>query len=167
MPGTVHPEIPDSPFSPRWLPLGGAVLHYMDEGLGTPPILMLHGNPTWSFLYRGVVSRLRDSFRCIVPDLPGYGYSLPPPGYGFTPQEHAAWLRTLLRELGVEQFILAAQDWGGPIGLSLAVEHPERVKGLALFARGRAGADGRGGAGGSFHGIESSPEQAAAGQEFN
>jgi len=132
VPEAVHPEVADSPFFPRWLLLGGAVLHYVDEGRGTPPVLMVHGNPTWSFLYRGVVSRLRESFRCIVPDLPGYGYSLPPPGYGFSPQEHAAWLRTLLRELGVEQFILVAQDWGGPIGLSLAVEHPEQVKGLVL-----------------------------------
>ncbi len=131
-PGDVYTQVPDSPFSPRWLSLGGAVLHYVDEGGGNPPVLMLHGNPTWSFLYRGVVSRLRESFRCIVPDLPGYGYSLPPPGYGFTPQEHAAWLRTLLHELGIGQFILAAQDWGGPIGLSLAVEHPEQVKGLVL-----------------------------------
>jgi haloalkane dehalogenase len=128
---THHTQVPDSPFPPRWLRRDGAELHYVDEGRGMP-VLMLHGNPTWSFLYRDVIRRLRNSFRCIAPDLPGFGYSRPPEGYGYTPQEHAAWVRVLLEELGLERFILAGQDWGGPIGLSQAVERPEQVEGLVL-----------------------------------
>jgi len=127
----MSPEVPDSPFPPNWLCRDGAGLHYVDEGRGMP-VLLLHGNPTWSFLYRGVIARLRDRFRCIAPDLPGFGYSRPPPGYGSTPQEHAGWVGTLLRELDVERFILVAQDWGGPIGLSLAVDRPQSVEGLVL-----------------------------------
>ncbi len=130
VPVTAH-RIPDSPFPPSWLHREGARLHYVDQGRGTP-VLLLHGNPTWSFLYRGVIERLRPHFRCIAPDLPGFGYSRPPPGYGYTPREHAAWVRLLLEELNVGRFILVAQDWGGPIGLRLAVEHPERVEGLVL-----------------------------------
>jgi len=124
-------QVPDSPFPSRWLCRDGAELHYVDEGRGTP-VLMLHGNPTWAFLYRGVIRRLRHSFRCIAPDLPGFGYSRPPEGYGYTPREHAAWVRLFLEELGIERFMLAGQDWGGPIGLSLAVERPEQVEGLVL-----------------------------------
>ncbi|MEF8941678.1 MAG: alpha/beta fold hydrolase [Desulfohalobiaceae bacterium] len=127
----LHSQVPDSLFSSRWLRRDGAELHYVDEGRGSP-VLMLHGNPTWSFLYRGVIQRLRNSFRCIAPDLPGFGYSRPPEGYGYTPREHAAWVRLLLEELGIQRYILAGQDWGGPIGLSPAVESPERIEGLVL-----------------------------------
>jgi len=126
-----HTQVPDSPFPSRWLRRDGAELHYVDEGRGTP-VLMLHGNPTWSFLYRGVIRRLQNGFRCIAPDLPGFGYSRPPEGYGYTPAEHAAWVRLLLEELGIERFILAGQDWGGPIGLSQAVERPKQIEGLVL-----------------------------------
>jgi len=126
-----HRDIPDFPFAPRWLLRDGAGLHYVDAGQG-PVVLLLHGNPTWSFLYRGLIRRLQTDFRCIAPDLPGFGYSSPPQGYGYTPQEHAAWIRALLLELNIDRFILAAQDWGGPIGLSLAVERPEQVEGLVL-----------------------------------
>ena len=68
--------------------MDGARVHYVDEGDG-PPLLLLHGNPTWSFLYRDVIRGLRDRFRCIALDYPGFGLSQAPPGYGFTPAEHA------------------------------------------------------------------------------
>lgn len=119
------------PFPSRWFLREGAELHYVDVGRGLP-VLMLHGNPTWSFLYRGVIRRLREGFRCIAPDLPGFGYSSPPEGYGYTPREHAAWIRQLLEELAIGRFMLVGQDWGGPIGLSLAVQRPEQVEGLVL-----------------------------------
>ncbi len=64
-------------------------VHYVDEGSG-PPVVLLHGNPTWSFLYRKVIIGLRHRFRCVAPDYPGFGLSDRPDGYGYTPAEHAA-----------------------------------------------------------------------------
>ena len=73
-------------------------VHYLDEGSG-PPLLLLHGNPTWSFLYRDLITGLRDRYRCIAPDHPGFGLSRPAPGYGYTPAEHAAVLEQLVQQL--------------------------------------------------------------------
>lgn len=103
----------------------------MDEGSG-PVVLLLHGNPTWSFLYRNVIRRLGPGMRALAPDYPGFGRSPAPAGYGFTPEEHAEGIRRLLEQLGVEEFVLVAHDWGGPIGLSLAVEDPGRVRGMVV-----------------------------------
>jgi haloalkane dehalogenase len=100
-------------------------LHFVDEGDG-PPLLLLHGNPTSSFLYREVIAGLRDRFRCIAPDLPGFGRSSAPPGYGFTPVEHAAVIEHLVVELDLRDVTMMVQDWGGPIGFAVAGRHPER-----------------------------------------
>src|ERR1035438_5030215 len=70
------------PFTSRFVELSGNVVHYVDEGEG-PILLMLHGNPTWSFVYRDVIAQLSGSFRCIAPDYPGFGLSSPAPGYQF------------------------------------------------------------------------------------
>ncbi len=92
-PGTVPPR-PDwvdgslYPFEPRWIRAGGALVHHVDVGSG-PPLLMLHGNPTWSFLYRGLIAGQRDRFRSIAIDLPGFGLSPAPAGFGFRAAEHA------------------------------------------------------------------------------
>src|SRR5215212_3822374 len=87
------------PFEDRWLELDGHVLHYVDEGDGAP-LLMLHGNPTWSFTWRGVIQGLRDRYRCIAVDLPGFGLSTAPAtGYGFTPPEHAGVIERFVQEL--------------------------------------------------------------------
>ena len=120
------------PFADRWFERGGSALHYVDEGSG-PPVLMLHGNPTWSFLYRNVIKQLGGACRAIAPDYPGFGLSDHPPGYGYTPQEHAEWIHALVDELGLKQFVLVVQDWGGPIGLSIAVERPDDVAGLVIL----------------------------------
>src|SRR3954464_1703044 len=82
------------PFEDRWLD----GLHYVDEGSG-PPLLMLHGNPTWSFTWREVIKGGRDRYRCIAPDLPGFGLSRAPSGYEFTPREHAEAIGRLVDEL--------------------------------------------------------------------
>jgi haloalkane dehalogenase len=100
-------------------------VHVVDEGEG-PPLLLLHGNPTSSFLYRNVIAGLRDRFRCIAPDLPGFGRSPAPPGYGFAPVEHAAALEQLVVELDLRDVTMMVQDWGGPIGFAVAGRHPER-----------------------------------------
>lgn len=120
------------PFADRWLERGGSALHYVDEGSG-PPVVMLHGNPTWSFLYRNVIKQLGGACRSIAPDYPGFGLSDHPPGYGYTPQEHAEWIHALIDDAGLKRFVLVLQDWGGPIGLSIAVERPEDVAGLVIL----------------------------------
>jgi haloalkane dehalogenase len=120
------------PFTDRWAELsGGAVVHHVDEGEGTP-ILMVHGNPTWSFLYRDIIRELRDGFRCVAVDLPGFGLSPAPAGFGFRAAEHAAVLAELVEHLGLDGYVLMGQDWGGPIGLAAAGRDPGRVAGLVL-----------------------------------
>jgi haloalkane dehalogenase len=109
------------PFEDRWLD----GLHYVDEGDG-PPLLMLHGNPTWSFTWREVIAGLRDRYRCIAPDLPGFGLSAAPPGYGFTPREHAEAVERLVKHLDLRDVTLLVQDWGGPIGFAVAGRQPDR-----------------------------------------
>lgn len=119
------------PFESRWFASSAGRVHYVEEGEGQP-ILMCHGNPTWSFLYRHVVKSLRDRFRCIAVDYPGFGLSDRPRDYGYTPGEHAAVVGALVRELDLSQLIVMGHDWGGPIGLSVACSDPTRVSGLVL-----------------------------------
>lgn len=119
------------PFADHWAHAGGARLHYVDEGSGTP-VLMVHGNPTWSFLYRHLVEELRSDFRCIAVDLPGMGLSEAPSGFGFHAAEHAEVLRAFIDALDLDGYILFGQDWGGPLGLAAAGRRPQRVTGLIL-----------------------------------
>ena len=119
------------PFDSRHLDVDGCRLHYIDEGQG-PALLLLHGNPTWSFLYRHLVARLVHRFRCIALDYPGFGLSSSRPGYGFTPAEHAAVVERFVAELGLDSFTPVVHDWGGPIGLAVASRHPERVRALVI-----------------------------------
>ena len=109
----------------------GAEVHYVDEGQGVV-VLMLHGNPSWSFLYRKMIRRMSAHFRCIAPDYPGFGLSAAPKGYDFLPRTHSEVLAEVVEELGLTDFILIMQDWGGPIGLSLAERFPERVRGMVI-----------------------------------
>lgn len=119
------------PFESRFLTLDGHLVHYVDEGSG-PALLMLHGNPTWSFVYRGVISALRDSFRCIALDYPGFGLSQAGPGYTYLPEEHADVVNSFVDRLGLADVTLVAQDWGGPIGLRVAEQRPQVFRGLVL-----------------------------------
>ncbi|MFC4373215.1 haloalkane dehalogenase [Nocardia halotolerans] len=125
---------PDSdlyPFRSRWFDSTAGRIHYIDEGSGTP-ILFCHGSPTWSFLYRKIIVELRDRFRCVAIDYPGFGLSQRPPGYGYTIAEHATVTGELVDHLGLDQFVVFGQDWGGPIGTAVATERAERVRGLVL-----------------------------------
>jgi haloalkane dehalogenase len=119
--------VPDElfPFADQYAEIDGATVHYVDEGTG-PPLLLLHGNPTWSFLYRDIITGLRDRFRCIAPDYPGFGLSVAPPGYGYTPAEHAKVIEALLVHLDVTDVTMMVQDWGGPIGFAVAARQPDR-----------------------------------------
>lgn len=119
------------PFTDRWLWVGGARMHYVDEGDG-PVLLLLHGNPTWSFLYRHLIRALSAQWRCVAVDYPGFGLSETPPGYGHTVAEHAAAVQALVEFLELGEITVMGQDWGGPIGLALAGRAPERARGLVL-----------------------------------
>ncbi|HWT25767.1 MAG TPA: alpha/beta fold hydrolase [Solirubrobacteraceae bacterium] len=134
---TTDPARPDwlpadlYPFESRYATVAGARVHYIDEGSG-PPLLLLHGNPTWSFLYRDIVRGLRDRHRCLAVDHPGFGFSQPPSGYGFTPAEHAHVLEQLVLQLDLADVTMMTQDWGGPIGFAVATRHPERFAALVI-----------------------------------
>lgn len=119
------------PFRSRFLELDGCRVHYIDEGNGSP-LLLLHGNPTWSFLYRDIVKGLRDRFRCVALDYPGFGLSTAQAGYGFTPAEHANVVERFLLTLDLRDVTLMVQDWGGPIGLGGASQHSERFRALVI-----------------------------------
>jgi haloalkane dehalogenase len=128
-PSWISPDL--YPFEGHRAELGGASVHYVDEGSGAP-LLFLHGNPTWSFLYRELIKELRDSYRCIAPDHPGFGLSTAPPGYGYTPAEHADALERLVLELDLTDITMMVQDWGGPIGFAVATRHPERFRAFVI-----------------------------------
>ena len=130
----VPPFTPDPrlfPFESRWFDSRAGKVHYIDEGVGDP-ILFLHGNPTWSFLYRGIVIRLKKRFRCIAVDYPGFGLSVRPDDYGYTPREHAGVVRDLVMHLDLQRLTIMGQDWGGPIGLAVAVEELRRIRALVM-----------------------------------
>lgn len=84
------------------------------------------------FLYRKIVVALRDEFRCVVPDYPGFGLSVHPSGYGYTPAEHAAVVGELVDHLDLDEMVVMGQDWGGPIGMDVASRRPDRVRGLVM-----------------------------------
>ncbi|MGO4542411.1 alpha/beta fold hydrolase [Paenibacillus sp. 2TAB19] len=120
------------PFKDHWLSYRDGHIHYIDEGQG-PTVLLLHGNPTWSYLYRNVIKELRGEFRLVAPDYPGFGMSKAPAGYGFTPQEHSEAIYELIRQLDLKDLIVVVQDWGGPIGLHYAVRHRSNLRGIVVM----------------------------------
>jgi haloalkane dehalogenase len=107
------------PFESRFIDIGGHSVHYVDEGTG-PTLLLLHGNPTWSFLWRDVIRALRQDFRCVALDYPGFGLSAAGPRYRYLPEEHAEVVTGFVDALGLSGVTLVGQDWGGPIGLAVA-----------------------------------------------
>jgi len=119
------------PFESRWFDGAGPRIHYVDEGKGRP-VVMFHGNPTWSFLYRKVINELKGDFQCIAMDYPGFGLSERPSGYGYTSAEHAQVIGKLVDHLDLDGFIVVGQDWGGPIGMTVALERAARVAGMVF-----------------------------------
>jgi pimeloyl-ACP methyl ester carboxylesterase len=120
------------PFEPRALDVEGGRLSYVDEGDGAP-IVMVHGTPTWSFLYRHLIRDLSPRYRCVVPDHLGFGLSDRPPGWSYRPEDQARNLARLIETLGLKDLTLVVHDYGGPIGLAYALDHPEDVRRLVLF----------------------------------
>ena len=132
------PEIPRwlselYPFRPRSFTTSrGGRMSYLDEGAGTP-LIMLHGNPTWSFFYRNLVTAMRGSHRCIVPDHVGMGLSEKPEHYPYTLATRIADVEELVDSLGLTRFQLVVHDWGGAIGFGLAGRRPERVERIVVL----------------------------------
>ncbi len=122
------------PFESQFVHLDAGRLHYVDEGdPDAPPVLMLHGNPTWSFLYRHVVRELADDYRCIAPDYLGFGLSDKPREFSYEPAAHARVVEQFIEALDLEDLTLVVQDWGGPIGLDYATRHPTNVRALVIL----------------------------------
>ena len=118
------------PFHGHTLDRPGGRLHFLDEGTGNP-VVMLHGNPTWSFYYRNLVIALRDGYRCVVPDHIGCGLSDKPPAavYDYSLKSRVDDLEALLDHLGLrDNLTLVLHDWGGMIGMAFAARHAGRVK---------------------------------------
>jgi haloalkane dehalogenase len=119
------------PFTDRWIEIKGNLVHYIDEGAG-PPLLLLHGNPSWSFAYRGVIRRLSGSFRCVALDYPGFGMSVARGTFDYRPASHAQIVDSFVERLGLDGLTIFGYDWGGPIGLWFAGRRPARVRALIL-----------------------------------
>jgi haloalkane dehalogenase len=120
------------PFTSRFFESADGRLHYIDEGSG-PPVVFIHGTPTWSFLYRDLIARLAPRHRVIAVDHLGFGLSEKPALAPYEPSDHARRLTALLDSLDVSGATLVAHDFGGPIGLSTALARPDRIERLVLF----------------------------------
>ncbi len=120
------------PFQSNYFDIGQHKMHYVDEGQG-PTLVMLHGNPTWSFYYRELIKGLRDRFRVIVPDHMGCGLSDKPQEYAYTLTSHIDNVSRLLQHLRVQDVTLVLHDWGGAIGFGWARRHVSCVKRFVLF----------------------------------
>ena len=129
--------LPDFPFEPHFREVNGLRLAHLDEGAGAPVIFM-HGEPTWSFLWRKVIPPVRDAgFRCIAPDLAGFGRSDKPIDIAwYTYDRHVELAATLLEDLNLSGATMVVHDWGGPIGLRLAIEHAARIDRLVILDTG-------------------------------
>ena len=120
------------PFIARKISINGYNLSFLDQGKGKI-IVMLHGNPTWSFYFRNLVNLLQSDYRVIVPDHMGCGFSDKPQNYPYTLKTHIDNLENLLARLGIEKFSMVLHDWGGAIGMGLAVRYPERVESIVVL----------------------------------
>ena len=121
------------PFAHRFVDTPMGAMHYVDEGAGDP-VLMLHGNPTWSFLYREFIAALSGTHRAVAPDHIGFGLSdKPADESAYTLEAHVRNLEALVLALDLRRVTLVVQDWGGPIGLAVAARHPERVRAIVVL----------------------------------
>jgi haloalkane dehalogenase len=122
-------NLPGFPFAPHYVESKGLRIHYLDEGpRDAPPVLMLHGEPSWCYLYRKMIPPVVDAgLRAVAPDLPGFGRSDKPSEQDdYTYAAHVGWMTDFVDALDLREITLVCQDWGGLIGLRVAAEHPER-----------------------------------------
>jgi haloalkane dehalogenase len=140
--------LPGYDFEPHYAEVGGGLrVHYLDEGPGQgPTVLLMHGEPSWSFLYRHMIPVLTEAgLRCIAPDLVGFGRSdKPAERSDYTYAGHVEWMRELLLDrVGIERATLVGQDWGGLVGLRLVAEHPDRFDRVVVANTGLPTGDGK------------------------
>lgn len=143
---------PGYPFASRFVDLPAGRLHYVDEGPvsesgsaagtgaeqgagrpGTGTLLFVHGTPTWSYEWRHLIGALRGTHRCVAPDHLGFGLSQRPKDFPYAPEDHARNLLAFVRALDLKDLTLVVHDFGGPIGLPVALEEPARVKRLVVI----------------------------------
>jgi haloalkane dehalogenase len=129
--------LPDFPFAPHYREVDGLRLAHIDEGDG-PPVVFFHGEPTWSYLWRKVIPPVRDAgYRSIAPDYAGFGRSDKPTDLDwYSYDRHTELAGTLLDDLDLHEATVVVHDWGGPIGLRLAVEKPERIARIVIMDTG-------------------------------
>ena len=129
-------DLPGYAYEGRYLDQDGLRMHYVDEGAGDP-VLLLHGEPTWAFLYRKVIPQVVGSARCLAPDYFGFGRSDKPTDPGFYSYDrHVESITRFAAELDLQRITLVVQDWGGPIGFRFAVENPARIARLVVLNTG-------------------------------
>jgi haloalkane dehalogenase len=129
-------RLPGWPYAPRYAEQDRLRMHYVDEGAGDP-ILLLHGEPTWGFLYRRMIPGLAGVGRVVAPDLFGFGRSDKPVDQAaYSYDAHARSIERLALELDLRELTVVVHDWGGPIGLRFAVTHPDRVARLVILNTG-------------------------------
>jgi haloalkane dehalogenase len=126
--------LPDFPFEPHYRHVGDLRLAHVDVGEG-PPVVMLHGEPTWSFIWRKLIPPIRDAgYRCVAPDHAGFGRSDKPVDPAWQSLErHVELTASLLEDLDLRDVTLVVHDWGGPIGLTLATIYPERITRIVIL----------------------------------
>jgi haloalkane dehalogenase len=129
--------LPEFPFEPHYQEVDGLRLAHLDEGEG-PPVVFFHGEPTWSYLWRRVIPPVRVAgFRCVAMDFAGFGRSDKPTDLGwYSYDRHTEIAAALLERLDLRDATAVVHDWGGPIGLRCAVEHPDRISRLVLMDTG-------------------------------
>ncbi len=120
------------PFAPRFCDAAGFRQHYVEQGEGRP-VLLLHGQPTWGYIWRAFIPALAATHRVVAPDHMGFGKSETPADREYTLRAHVGNLTALIEALGLRDITLVMQDWGGPIGVGYAVRHPERIHSLVLM----------------------------------
>ncbi len=127
-------NLPDYDFSPNYVNIGDTRMHYVDEGVGDEVILCLHGEPTWSYLYRHIIPPLAEQYRVVAPDLIGFGKS---DKYSelddYSYQMHFDKLVGFIEALDLKNITLICQDWGGLLGLTIAANHSERFARLVVL----------------------------------
>jgi pimeloyl-ACP methyl ester carboxylesterase len=132
---TIYPEWLDRkeyPFKSHFFETAVGKMHYIDEGQGEP-IVMIHGNPGWSFEFRKIISELSKTNRCIAVDHIGFGLSEKPFDFDYLPVSHAKNFELLMDQLDLDNITMTFNDWGGPIGLAYALKHPEKIKKLIIL----------------------------------
>lgn len=121
------------PFEAHYLDVEGGRMHYIEQGSGSP-ILFVHGWPMWSYCYRNVITQMQASYRCVAPDLIGFGLSdKPGESFSYSPTAHCRNLKMLVDKLDLHDITLVLHDFGGPVGLTVALDMPERISRICLM----------------------------------